>query len=172
MIEERDLRIRMRDGVRLAVDVYRPDGRGSFPVLYAAALHNKDLRGPDMADVLPAQPANVPLWFGPIEAGDTRRLIGIMDEPPVRYWLMGANNWRTGADWPLPETQWRRLYLSDWERLTPNPPRPAGETGRAGREPDVFTQMPLKKAMKVERLRYVTEPLAEDLTVVGPISLT
>ena len=96
----------------------------------------------------------------------------IMDEPPVRYWLMGANDWRTGGDWPLPETQWRRLYLSDWERLTPDPPRTGGETGRAAREPDVFTQMPLKKTMKVERLRYVTEPLAEDLTVVGPISLT
>src|SRR5258706_12798037 len=75
MIEERDLRIRMRDGVRLAIDVYRPDGQGSFPVLYAAALHNKDMQGPDMADVLPPQPANAPLWFGPIEAGDTRRLI-------------------------------------------------------------------------------------------------
>jgi uncharacterized protein len=75
MIEERDLRIRMRDGVRLAADVYRPDGNGPFPVLYAAALHNKDMQGPDMADVLPPQPANVPLWFGPIEAGDTRRFI-------------------------------------------------------------------------------------------------
>jgi len=419
MIEQRDLRIRMRDGVHLAIDVYRPDGEGPFPVLYAAALHNKDMQGPDMADVLPPQPANVPLWFGPIEAGDTRRFIangyvhviaqprgsakseghygnentdhydviewisrqpwcdgnvgmvgisgyageqwraaaqghpalkaifpydacsayggmfgfrdfypggvlhafpylldvfstvhehrdvpgelppeeeklfaaamanpdfkmyanlyniltqkgkrtfimyhsmvapwepdgtveaaeeifkkikipfytgsgayaytyklhwlgaqhyfrnvkkaprkllftgpahlerpfheyhdeiirwydhwlkgidnGIMDEPPVRYWLMGANEWRIGTDWPLPETQWRKLYLSNWERLTSNPPHPADQSGRAAREPDVFTQMPLKKTMKVERLRYMTEPLAEDLTVVGPISLT
>ena len=29
---------------------------------------------------------------------------GVMDEPPVRYWVMGANEWRTGEDWPLPET--------------------------------------------------------------------
>jgi uncharacterized protein len=419
MIEQRDLRIHMRDGVRLAVDVYRPQGKGPFPVLYAAALHNKDMQGPDMADVLPPQPANVPLWFGPIEAGDTRRFIangyvhviaqprgsakseghygeedsdhydviewisqqpwcdgnvgmvgisgyageqwraavqghpalkaifpydacsayggtfgfrdfypggvlhtfpylldvfstvhehrdvpgelppeaeklfaaamanpdfkmyanlfniltqkgkrtfimyramvapwepdgtleaaqeifekikipfytgsgayaytyklhwlgaqhyfqnvrnaprkllftgpahlerpfheyhdeivrwydhwlkgidnGIMDEPPVRYWLMGANEWRTGTDWPLPETQWRKLYLSSWERLTSSLPRPADQTGRAAREPDVFTQMPLNRTAKVERLRYMTEPLAEDLTVVGPISLT
>jgi uncharacterized protein len=419
MIEERDLRIRMRDGVRLAIDVYRPDSKGPFPVLYAAALHNKDMQGPDMGDVLPPQPANVPLWFGPLEAGDTRRFIangyvhviaqprgsakseghygnentdhydlidwisqqpwcdgnvgmvgisgyageqwraatqghpalkaifpydacsayggmfgfrdfypggvlhtfpylldvfstvhehrdvpgelpseeellfaaamenpdfkmyanlyniltqkgkrtfimyhsmvapwepdetveateetfktikipfytgsgayaytyklhwlgaqhyfqnvrnpprkllftgpahlerpfhqyhdeiirwydhwlkgvdnGIMDEPPVRYWLMGANEWRTGTDWPLPETQWRKLYLGNWERLAPNPPAPAAESGQAAREPDVFTQMPLKKTMKVERLRYMTEPSAEDLTVVGPISLT
>jgi putative CocE/NonD family hydrolase len=32
--------------------------------------------------------------------------------------------------------------------------------------------MPLKKTVKVERLRYLTEPLAQDLTVAGPISLT
>ena len=32
--------------------------------------------------------------------------------------------------------------------------------------------MPLKKTMKVERLRYMTEPLPDDLLVVGPCSLT
>jgi hypothetical protein len=37
-------------------------------VLYASALHNKDLQGPNIADVLPPQPAHAPLWFGPIEA--------------------------------------------------------------------------------------------------------
>src|SRR5258708_37400131 len=73
MIEERDVRIAMRDGTRLALDVYRPESAGRFPVLYAAALHNKDMQGPDIADVLPPQPANAPLWFGPIDAGDTRR---------------------------------------------------------------------------------------------------
>jgi hypothetical protein len=47
-------------------------------------LHNKDLQGPDMADVLPAQPANVPLWFGPIEAGDTRRFLAVPGDRPAR----------------------------------------------------------------------------------------
>ena len=75
MIEERDISVAMRDGTRLAVDVYRPDKPGKYPVLYAAALHNKDLQGPDIADILPPQPAHAPLWFGPIEAGDTRRFI-------------------------------------------------------------------------------------------------
>src|SRR6266508_2867912 len=46
---------------------------------------------------------------------------GIMDEPPVRYWLMGANEWRTGTDWPLPETQWTKYYLSHWETLSTEP---------------------------------------------------
>src|ERR1700691_5683819 len=97
---------------------------------------------------------------------------GVMDEPPVRYWLMGANEWRTGADWPLPETQWTKYYLSHWETLSPEPPRPASEVGAAAREPDVFTQMPVTRTTKIERLRYMTDPLPRDVTVVGPITLT
>ena len=418
MIEERDIRIAMRDGTRLALDVYRPESEGRFPVLYAAALHNKDMQGPDIADMLPPQPANAPLWFGPIEAGNTRRFLaagyihviaqprgsakseghyghedtdhydtiewitqqpwsngkvgmvgisgyageqwraaaqghpalkaifpydacsayggmfgfrdfypggvlhtfpylldvfstvhesreipsdlppeeevlfraamanpdfkmyinlyniltqkgqrtfimyrsmvapweadgtleasekyfdkikipfytgsgayaytyklhwlgaqhyfqnakapskllftgpahlerpfhqyhdeilrwydywlkdidtGIMNEPRVRYWLMGANVWRTAEDWPLRDTQWVKYYLRDWERLTPEPPPPAEQVGASASEPDVFTQMPLKKTSRIERLRYLSEPFASDLTLVGPISLS
>src|SRR6516165_8679573 len=66
MIEERDVFVAMRDGT---------DKAGRYPVLYAAALHNKDMQGPDVADVLPPQPAHAPLWFGPIEAGNTRLFV-------------------------------------------------------------------------------------------------
>jgi predicted acyl esterase len=415
MIEERDIKIAMRDGTRIALDVYRPDAPGRYPVLYAASLHNKDMQGPDIASLLPPQPAHAPLWFGPVEAGDTRRFVaegyihvvaqsrgsakseghygiedtdhydtidwivkqpwsdgkvgmvgisgyageqwraaaqqhpalkaifpydacsaygnmygfrdfypggvlhtfpylldvfstihegrgvppelpppqealwrqamenpdykmylnlyniltqkgqrtfimfmsmlapwepdgtvensekrfekikipfytgsgayaytyklhwlgaqhyfqnleapgkllftgpahlerpfhsyhdeiirwydhwlkgidtGIMSEPPVRYWLMGANEWRTGTDWPLPETRWDKYYLSSWERLTTEPPRAAEGSVAA---PDVFTQMPLTHTAKVEKLRYMTDPLPQPLAVVGPISLT
>jgi predicted acyl esterase len=418
LIEARDLEVVMRDGTKLAVDVYRPAGAGKYPVLYASALHNKDIQGPDIADALPPQPAHAPLWFGPIEAGDTRRFVangyvhiiaqprgsakseghyghedtdhydtidwitrqpwsdgnvgmvgisgyageqwraaaqghpalkaifpydacsayggmfgfrdfnpggvlhtfpylldvfstvhesrgipgklpdgeealwrkamsnpdfkqyinlyniltqkgqrtfimylmmtrpweadgtveraeelfskiripfytgsgayaytyklhwlgaqnyfqnveapkkllftgpahlerpfhqyhdeiirwydhwlkghdtGIMDEPPVRYWLMGANEWHTAADWPLPQTRWTKFYLSSWEKLGTVPPRLASEVGASAREPDVFTQMPLTKTTKIERLRYMTDPLPADMTVVGPITLT
>ena len=75
LIEERDISVKMRDGTRLALDVYRPDKPGRYPVLYAAALHNKDMQAPDVADMLPPQPAHAPLWFGPIEAGHTKRFI-------------------------------------------------------------------------------------------------
>jgi uncharacterized protein len=46
---------------------------------------------------------------------------GLMDEPTAKCWVMGANTWRTGSAWPLPETQWTELYLSSWERLTAVP---------------------------------------------------
>src|SRR5580704_19268887 len=75
IIQERDISVRMRDGVHLSVDVYRPSASEKYPVLFATSLHNKDNQGPDISDVLPPQPAYAPLWFGPLEAGDTRRFV-------------------------------------------------------------------------------------------------
>src|SRR5262249_32317173 len=75
---------------------------------------------------------------------------GVMHEEPVRYWLMGATEWRTAADWPLPDTKWVKFYLCDWGRLSEDEPVAAELAGAAAREPDVFTQMPLKKTTKVE----------------------
>src|SRR4051794_30235996 len=39
---ERDVLITMRDGVRVAVDVYRPTSAGRFPALYAVSPYGKD----------------------------------------------------------------------------------------------------------------------------------
>jgi len=97
---------------------------------------------------------------------------GIMEEPPVKVWVMGANEWRTGSDWPLPETEWTKFYLGSWERLTTEAPLPVGMSQAVHPEPDAFVQMPPTHTSKVERLRYLSEPLPEDLLVVGPISLT
>ena len=94
---------------------------------------------------------------------------GVMSEPPVKYWAMGANEWRYGDDWPLPETQWTKLYLSSWGRLRPNPFVPESADGR--RSPDAFVQMPLTQTTDVQRLRYMSEPLPQDTLVVGPIVL-
>ena len=40
---EKDVFVRMRDGVRVAVDVYRPDDPGGFRALYASSPYQKDL---------------------------------------------------------------------------------------------------------------------------------
>lgn len=418
LIQELDVRIPMRDGVRLAADVYRPASPGTFPVLYAAAFHNKDLQRPELADVLPPQPAWSSLWYGILEAGDTRRLVangyvhvvvqprgvgksegqvfqeewdhydtiewiarqpwsngkvgmigisafageqwraaaqhppalkaifpydacgayggpfgfremhpggviqtmpylidsfsvvheprgipgelppaveeawraamanpdyrmythlwnvltqkgqrsgmmfqylvhpycdeeeiprsesaferisipaytgsgayaytykmhwqgaqhwyqnidvpkkllftgpshlerpfhelhdeilrwydhwlkgeptGIMEEPPVKVWVMGENKWRYGRDWPLPETRWEKFHLHSWERLVTTPPMDASRTSAVYREPDAFVQMPPTHTRRIQALRYMTEPLAEEVLVIGPISLT
>jgi hypothetical protein len=104
------------------------------------------------------------LWLKGIDTG-------IMDDAPVRYWVMGANTWRTGCDWPLPETQWTKLYLSSWERLSGTAPFTEGGCDEV-QPSDVFVQMPLTQTNRVAKLRYLTDPLAEDLLVAGPIALT
>ena len=71
-IEERDVRVPMRDGVHLSVDIYRPDTSEKLPAILAFAIYNKALQGPDIADALTPQPAWSPLWTGWLEAGDTR----------------------------------------------------------------------------------------------------
>jgi uncharacterized protein len=41
MIIERDIMVRARDGVRLATDIYRPDGAGPFPVILERTPYDK-----------------------------------------------------------------------------------------------------------------------------------
>src|SRR5580704_10103654 len=94
MIEERDISVAMRDGTRLAVDVYRPDAAGKYPVLYASALHNKDIQGPDIADILPPQPAHAPLWL----VGRTLRSRGHRPLRPDRMDHAAAMVKRQGRD--------------------------------------------------------------------------
>ena len=36
---------------------------------------------------------------------------GVMDEPPVRLFVMGENRWRGEQEWPLARTQYTRYYL-------------------------------------------------------------
>ena len=70
MIREMDVYVPMRDGVKICVDIYRPDTTEKLPALLAFAIYNKDFQGPDVNQALPAQPAWTPLWTGPLEAGD------------------------------------------------------------------------------------------------------
>jgi len=94
---------------------------------------------------------------------------GIMNEPPVRYWLMGANEWRSGSDWPLPQTQWTKFYLNSWERLQATPFTPSSAEDEL--PPDAFVQMPPTQTNKVAKLRYLTDPLPQDLVIAGPALL-
>jgi predicted acyl esterase len=91
---------------------------------------------------------------------------GVLDEPPVRYWVTGENAWRTGSDWPLPETQWTPFFLNSWERLRPEPWVPGSVDDIV--PPDSFVQMPLTHTRTVQKLRFVSEPLAEPMLVAGP----
>ena len=43
ILVEKNIMVPMRDGVKLATDVYRPNEEGPFPVLLARLPYNKDL---------------------------------------------------------------------------------------------------------------------------------
>lgn len=89
---------------------------------------------------------------------------GIMDEPPVKIFVMGANQWRHENEWPLSRTQWTKYYLRPWERLSLEP-----ETHHV--EPDGFFQQPLTLTRKVASVKYSTLPFSEPMEVTGPIAL-
>ena len=94
---------------------------------------------------------------------------GVMDEDPVRYWVQGENRWRTASDWPLPETRWTNLYLNSWQRLRVEPFTESSVEDAI--PPDSFVQMPLSQTRQVAGLRFLSEPLPEDLLIAGPAVL-
>jgi predicted acyl esterase len=91
---------------------------------------------------------------------------GILNDPPVRFWVMGANEWRSASDWPPPETQWIKFYLRGWERLTTEAFTPSSADDYQA--PDAFAQMPASQTNRIQKLRYLSEPLPDDITIAGP----
>src|SRR5262249_58415091 len=91
---------------------------------------------------------------------------GIPNARSVAFGVRGANEGRSGGDGPLPETQWIKFYLRGWERLTSEPFVAASADDYQA--PDAFVQMPASQTSRIQKLRYLSEPLAEDLTIAGP----
>jgi putative CocE/NonD family hydrolase len=117
---------------------------------------------------------------------------------PVRIYVMGANQWRDEKEWPLPGTEWRRYYLHSrgkansaygdgrlatempgdeppdcflYNPLDPVPTNGGGLCCYANSVPSgAFDQSMVEHRADV--LVYSTEPLAQDLEVTGPITLT
>jgi putative CocE/NonD family hydrolase len=70
--EERDVFVPVRDGVRLAINIFRPDVKGKFPALLAMSGYGKDEQDLN----LPPQPLNKSaVWDGNLEAGDTSEIV-------------------------------------------------------------------------------------------------
>ncbi|MBI4552411.1 MAG: CocE/NonD family hydrolase [Candidatus Latescibacteria bacterium] len=117
---------------------------------------------------------------------------GIMDEPPVRVFVMGANAWRDEDAWPPKNVRYTPYYLHSGRSgsirslndgtlspLTPpatdspdsfvyDPMRPVPNRGGAtlGIPGGPFDQRPADELS----LTYTTPPLMEDLTVIGPVT--
>ena len=89
---------------------------------------------------------------------------GILDEPPIKMFVMGINKWKFEYEWPLARTNWTKYYLQPGGGLSPEPVKGTNKT-------DTFTQPAPYLDPKVYCLKYTTGPLAMDTEITGPIAL-
>ena len=122
---------------------------------------------------------------------------GIVDEAPLRLFIMGINEWRDEYEWPLARTDWQAWHLHSGGRaqsvrgdgrlaLAPpadepgdtfeyDPHFPVQTLGGANCcSPELvpwgpYDQRPVEA--RVDVLCYTSDELEEDLEVVGPIKL-
>jgi predicted acyl esterase len=144
------------------------EGRAQHPEL------DRDYHLRDITDLLLR-------WYGAVRDGSTDSW------PVVMYYLMGANEWRTADDWPVPEASDFSLYLSASGTLSAHPPAgasppdqyvydPADATPTVGGSIVSYVLTPGScDVSEVQRrsdvLSYTTGALVQDLDVVGPLRL-
>lgn len=107
---------------------------------------------------------------------------GEMDEPPVTLFVMGENKWRSADDYPLPNTRYTNWYLHDDGHL--NPAEPTGAVRADSYIYDPNDPVPTlggntlhvpggpydQRPIEGRCLTYTSEPLSEDLTIIGPVT--
>ena len=122
---------------------------------------------------------------------------GIVDEAPLRLFIMGTNEWRDEWEWPLARTDWQKWHLhSDGhansligdgalcttppgeeqpDQFTYDPDNPVVTVGGANCcSPHIVPWGPLDQGpveMRSDVLCYTSAPMEEDLEVTGPIKL-
>jgi putative CocE/NonD family hydrolase len=133
-------------------------------------------------------------WFGQwLRDEDT----GILDEPPVRLFVMGANAWRGEHEWPIARTDWQRWFFHSNGRAntllgngTLTRDEPGGEPsdsfvyhpeypvqtngGCNCCQPGIVPMGPYDQRdleMRDDVLCYTSEPLTEDVEVTGPVTV-
>jgi putative CocE/NonD family hydrolase len=122
---------------------------------------------------------------------------GFLDEPPLRLFIMGVNQWRDEHEWPLARTDWQTWYLhsggnantlrGDGALSTEPPaheptdhfiydPRFPVQTNGGNNccSPHIvpwgpYDQRPVE--MRSDVLCYTSDPLPADSEVTGPIKL-
>jgi predicted acyl esterase len=119
-------------------------------------------------------------WYATVQGGT------VDSWPVVTYYLMGANEWRVASDWPPSDARTVPYYLGPGGTLTS---QPSGDT-----QPDRYTYDPRHPTPTVggsiisfvyptggidvseaqrrsDVLTYTTEPLAQDIDVVGSLRM-
>ncbi|MBV9227984.1 MAG: CocE/NonD family hydrolase [Chloroflexi bacterium] len=125
---------------------------------------------------------------------------GVIDDPLVKIFVMGRDQWREEEDWSLPDTRYCQYYLHSGghantlhgdgvlsteqpgneppDHYTYDPRDPTPTCGGATLLPGMLTGVNAgPKDQRAVELRndvliYTTAPLARDLEVIGPVELT
>jgi predicted acyl esterase len=85
---------------------------------------------------------------------------GILSEPRVHLFVVGANEWKTAEEWPLPETHWVPFYLHANGLLSEHEFFP--KEGATTYEDSPFHH---------GEGRFTTPPMVENTEICGPIVL-
>jgi putative CocE/NonD family hydrolase len=99
-----------------------------------------------------------------------KRDTGILEGPPIRYYVEGADEWRTADTWPLPQTQFVEWHL-----------HADGLLGGAPAQPGARDYLHLPKALDLPKnanppqlpslLSWDTAPFQRATDLVGPFKL-
>ena len=117
----------------------------------------------------------------------------ILEEPPVRIFVMGENRWRDEREWPLARTVYTKVFLRGGGHANglggdgalaftppgaeapdnfvydPENPVPTRGGTALGLPPGVYDQTEIEKRNDV--LVYTSAPLERDLEITGPIAM-
>src|SRR5579864_3671292 len=118
---------------------------------------------------------------------------GVLDEAPIRLFVMGENRWRDENEWPLARTRYTEMFLhsgghanslegdgrlgparpgdepADRYVYDPDDPVPTRGGTALGLKAGVFDQREIEQRQDV--LVYTGETLASDLEVTGPVTM-
>ena len=83
-----------------------------------------------------------------------------MDEPPVQIFVRGSNEWKTGNDYPFPETKWIPFALHENRSLSEIEPWPEADSAS-------YDDAPGNRGF----LKYYSAPMVESMEIAGPIVL-
>jgi hypothetical protein len=120
---------------------------------------------------------------------------GVLDRPKVQYFVMGANEWRSAEQWPLPGTAFTPWFLHSngqansrfgdgtlsldppggepADAFTYDPGTPVPSSGHTSGSGGTVTGAQDQSQIETRHdiLVYTSEPLAEDLEITGPIEV-